>query len=111
MNNQLVSDADIEKALDYLRDTAVSAAESKAARVYLEEYRKCLKAMIMQEHNQLPVSAQEREAYADQRYLDHLNGLREAVKQDEQNKFLRHAADAKIEAWRPMNANYRSMKI
>ena len=57
MNNQLVSDADIEKALDYLRDTAVSAAESKAARVYLEEYRKCLKAMIMQEHNQLPVSA------------------------------------------------------
>lgn len=111
MTNQLVSDADIEKALDFLRDSAQTASQARAERIYMEEYRKSLKAMLMQEHNDLPVSAQEREAYADARYLQHLDALREAVALDEKNRFLRAAADAKIEAWRTMNANYRSMKI
>lgn len=111
MTNQLVSDADIEKALDFLRDSAQTAAQSRADRVHMEEYRKSLKAMIMQEHNDLPVSAQEREAYADARYVAHLESMKQAVFLDERNRFLRQAADAKIEAWRTMNANYRSMKI
>jgi hypothetical protein len=34
-----------------------------------------------------------------------------AIKADEKIKFMRVAAEAKIEAWRSMNANYRSMKI
>jgi|TARA_R110000822_G_scaffold6239_3_gene26304 hypothetical protein len=111
MSNQLISDADVQKALDYLRDTAETVAKARAERIYMEEYRKSKKAMIMAEHLNLPVSAQEREAYADPRYIQHLESLRTAIELDEKGRFMRQAADAKIEAWRTMNANYRSMKL
>tara|TARA_Y100000114_G_C11650242_1_gene273832 strand:- start:430 stop:756 length:327 start_codon:yes stop_codon:yes gene_type:complete len=107
----MISDEEIEKALDYLRDTANDAAKCKAERIYLEEYRKSLKALIMSEYKQLPVSAQEREAYCDNRYLKHLEALKIAVRKDEKIKFMRVAAEAKIEAWRSYSANHRAMKI
>ena len=53
----MILDADIEKAVDWLRDNAEDAAKSKAYRVYLEEYRKSLKAIIMAEHKDKPISS------------------------------------------------------
>ena len=65
----------------------------------------------MKEHQHLPVGAQEREAYADERYAKHLEAMKIAIAQDEQNRFLRIAAEAKIEAWRSFSANHRAVKI
>jgi len=107
----MITDEEVEKAVDYLRDSATESAQARANRIYCEEYRKSLKAMIMAEHKTLPVTAQEREAYKDKRYIDHLEGLKEAVKIDEQHRFLRVAAEAKIEAWRSLNANMRAIKL
>lgn len=111
MGDTMISDEEIEKAIDYLRDNATEAAQARANRIYVEEYRKSLKAMIMKEHADIPVSAQEREAYSDKRYLSHLIALQQAVKEDEYRRFLRVAAEAKIEAWRTIQANHRSMKV
>ena len=58
-------------------------------------------------HASLPVAAQEREALADERYLDHLSALRIAVEDDEKMRWLKAAAEAKIEAWRTQAANQR----
>jgi len=77
----------------------------------LEEFRKSLKSQIMREHLDMPVSAQEREAYADPRYVSHLDAMKEAVRIDEHNRFMRASAEAKIEAWRTQSSNQRSMKI
>ncbi len=107
----MISEQEVEKAVDYLRDTAEEAAKRKAERIYLEEFRKSLKAIIMKEFVDATVSAQEREAYADPRYIGHLETMRMAIQADEKIKFTRVAAEAKIEAWRSMNANYRAMKI
>ena len=60
MNKQIITDEDVSKAVDYLRDTAEEAAKNKSERIYLEEYRKSLKAMIMKDHLEMSVSAQER---------------------------------------------------
>lgn len=106
-----IEDTDIEKALDWLRDTAGEAAEAKANRVYLEEYRKSLKAILMKEHKQESGIIQERNAYSDPRYIEHLAALKDAVFRDEKMKFLRVGAEAKIEAWRTASSNYRAMKI
>jgi hypothetical protein len=106
-----ITDEEIEKALDFLRDNAKPAAKAKAERVYLEEYSKVVKALVMQEHYNLPVSAQEREALADHRYGAHLKGLKEAVERDCELTFLRGAAQAKIDAWQTMSANERAMKL
>ena len=106
-----ISDEEVERALDYLRDNAGEAAAARARRIYVEEYRKTVKAQIMQEHDDESGIVQEREAYADKRYVTHLDAIREAVEADEKHRFLRVAAEAKIEAWRSASANFRGMKI
>ena len=107
----MIPDDDVEKAIDYLRDNANAAAQARANRIYMDEFRKSLKALIMKEHLDLSVNAQEREAYADQRYADHLNAMKQAIAIDEKMRFTRVAAEAKIEAWRSMSANHRAIKI
>lgn len=107
-NRSFITDDEIDKALDYLRDNARDAAQAKAERIYVEEYRKVIKATLMKEHGQLSAVLQEREAYADPRYLQHLEAIREAVQADEQHRFMRGAADAKIEAWRTQSSNSRA---
>ncbi len=107
----MISDNEVQKALDFLRDTAEDSEKFKAERIYLEEYRKSLKALIMKQFTDLPVSAQEREAYASPRYQEHIKALQTAVYADEKQRFLRVACEAKIEAWRSFSANYRAMKI
>lgn len=107
----MISDDEIEKAVDWLRDHALDAAKAKAERVYCEEYRKSLKAIIASNSNETSESAKERFAYASEAYQEHLAKLREAVLEDEKNRALRVAAELKIEAWRTMEANRRSVKL
>ena len=103
-----ITDDMIEKALDYLRDTATESAQHRANRIYMEEARKVIKAKLMGEHADLSIGAQEREAYSDERYTEHLEAMRTAIEFDENSRFLRAAAEAKIEAWRTLNANLRT---
>ena len=110
-HNSTVTEEQVQHALDYLRDNAGSAAEAKAERIFCEEYRKALKAVLMKESPEKAINAQERDAYADGRYKAHLDKLKQAVYADEFNRARRVAAEMKIEAWRTQQANYRAMKI
>ena len=103
----MVSDDQVEKALDYLRDTAAMAAETRAKRLYLDDYSRVIKATIMAEHLAEPVNAQERYAFCDLRYKNHLEALKIAVYEDEKARYLREAAAVKIEVWRSIQANER----
>jgi hypothetical protein len=107
----VIDEKEVEAAVDWLRDTANEAAQKRAERLYLDEYRKVLRAKLMKQHMDLPVSAQEREALADPKYEEHLQALKTAIDEDEKMRFLRVAAEAKIEAWRSMNANHRAIKV
>jgi len=106
----MISDDEIQKALDYLRDNAVKAAQARANRAYVEEYRKTVKAQIMKDHGGESLGAQEREAYSDSRYVEHLKAIKEAVYADEYHRWMMSAAEAKIEAWRTQQANTRAME-
>ncbi len=105
----MIDDADIEKALDYLRDSVEDAAQARADKVYLTEYRKTKKAELMSSCNEEAVNAQERFAYAHPEMKEMLRGLREAVYVDARHEFLRKAADAKISAWQTQQASQRVM--
>jgi hypothetical protein len=107
----MISDEDVERALDYLRDNVGDAARARAVRIFVTEFRKTLKAQIMKENVEMPLGAQEREAYADPRYVEHLEAIRDAVEADAKHEFLRKAAEAKIEAWRTQSSNERAMKL
>jgi citrate synthase len=104
---EIISDDDVQKALDYLRLNAPKAAQARATKVYMEEFRKTVKAQLMTVYSALPVNAQEREAYRSKAYTDHLTALKEAVYQDELNRWGMVAATSTIEAWRTQNANRR----
>ena len=102
-----ISEEDVEKALDWLRDNSEPAAKARAESIYVREYRKTMKAQIMGEHVEKPLAAQEREAYADPRYVAYLDVIRTAIAIDEELQFLRAAAEAKIRAWQTMCSNER----
>ena len=107
----MIPDKDIEAAVDWLRDNAEDAGKAKAERVYCEQFRKSLKAILASESNETSEVAKERRAYAHFRYQEHLEKLKDAVLADEKNRALRVAAEMKIEAWRTMSSNYRSIKL
>lgn len=104
----MISDDDVDKAVDYLRTNARPAAQAKANRIYMEEYRKVVKAQIQREHDSLAIGAQEARAYADSRYTQHLQAMQAAIEKDEYNRWMMTAAEAKIEAWRTQQANARA---
>lgn len=103
----MLTDSDIERALDYLRDNADAAAQAAANKTYMEEYRKSLKAMLRQESNAKTEAQRDDDAYADPRYLKHLEGLKQAVFEHERHRFMMRAAEGRIDAWRTWCANQR----
>lgn len=98
----MIEEADVERAIQWMIDNASKAAEARAQREHVEQYRKTLKATLMKEHAASPLGVQEREAYADARYVAHLEALRAAVEQDERMRWLMTAAETRVSAWQTM---------
>lgn len=115
MTKTIVTDEDVEKALDFMRHHAIKAAKAKAERVYLEEGRKAEKARLMKQveaeaNKPMSIAQQERDAYAHPEYQKVLEGLRAAVEEDERCRFSILAAQALLDAWRTQQANQRAME-
>lgn len=106
----MITEEELNKAMQWLVDNADKAAEARAQRQYLEDFSRTIKAEIMGEHTSEPVNAQERHAYADPRYKAHLDGLRAAIHKDERYRWLKDTAIAKIDVYRTQQANLRGVK-
>lgn len=105
----MITEADAEKAVDYLRDSARRTAKARAEHAYLDAFTKVVKGKIMREHaGKEPVNAQEAIAYASPVYQLHLDAVRTAAEAMEYERFMREAASAKFEAWRTQQANERA---
>ena len=104
----MIQDDDIEKVVDYMRDSAPKAAKAKAERIYVEEYKHVVKSQIMRENDDKSLGAQEAIAYADPRFTQHLEAIKEAVEKDEYHRWMLKAAEAKLEAWRTQCSNQRA---
>lgn len=105
-----MSEEYLEKALDYIRDNAEKYAQAKAQRVYLMEFRKSKKAMLMREaelEGHKTAAAQEREAYANHEYVELLNGLKIAVEDEENYRYMMKAAEMKVDVWRTKESTKR----
>ena len=103
-----LEDIDIFHTLEYIKNTAQKYAKAKAERMYVEEYRKTLKAKIMSEDKSQPVNAQERNAYSHPDYEQHLLAIKEAVEIEEELRWKLIAAQAMVEVWRSLSANKRA---
>ena len=102
---------DPHKAIDYIIHNSVKYAQAKANRLYLEEFRKSKKALLMKDalaRGYEAVNAQEREAYSDPDYLEILQGIKEATAEEEELRWKLEAARMRVDAWRTEQATARS---
>lgn len=102
---------DPQAAVDFMVAKSGEYATAKANRIYMEEYRKSLKSQLMKDalvSGYEAANAQEREAYSNPVYKDHLQALRQAVEAEEKLRWLLIAAEARIEVWRSQEASKRS---
>jgi hypothetical protein len=102
-----MKDIDPHKAVDFILENSRKFAGAKAQRVYLEEYRKSLKAILMKKSFEETIGAQEREAYAHPEYRELLEGLRAAIETEETLRWDLIAAQARIDVWRSQEASNR----
>ena len=98
------------KAIEFILENAPKYAEAKAQRIYLEEFRKTKKALLMKDAMARGIDsavAQEREAYAHYEYADLLKGLMVAIEKEETLKWMLTAAQMKADIWRSEQASER----
>jgi hypothetical protein len=98
------------KAIEFILDNAPKYAQAKAQRMYLEEFRKTKKALLMKEAMARGIdsaAAQEREAYSHYEYADLLQGLMVAIEQEETLLWKLRAAQMKSDIWRSEQASER----
>ena len=96
-------------AVSFIYSNAPVFAQAKANRVYLEEFRKSKKALLMGECDAQAVNAREQYAYSHHDYIALLDGLKAAIETEETLKWQMVAAQARIEIWRTESANNRSI--
>ena len=113
----MISQDDVENALEFMRKNARALAAAKSDRVHLEQFRKSKKAILFSEapesigvgsdSRRATIPDRENYAYSHADYIGLLDGLRQAVKLEEEIRWKMKAAELKIEVWRSLNANNR----
>ena len=99
---------DPHDAVDYIIEHSQQFADAKAQRVYLEEFKKSKKALLMKQSIEPTLGAQERDAYANSEYVELLKGLRDAVAIEEKLRWDLIARQAQVDIWRTEQANLRN---
>lgn len=98
-----------QQAVNFIYKHGCEYAKAKAHRVYLEEFRKSKKSILMRESGLSAVAAQEVAAYAHPEYLELLAGLEAAVEAEESLRWALVAAQARVEVWRSQEASNRAL--
>ncbi len=107
----MISDAEVERAIDYLRDNADKDAQARANVDYMREWVKCELARLTVANAGMSNAAATALAMTSPDYLQALQALREAVRDDSRRRFLREAASARLDAWRTQSSNERAQRI
>lgn len=95
-------------AVDFIIKKAGEFAKAKARRVFLDEFRKSKKALLMAQSDAPAANAREQYAYAHPEYVELLQGLQAAVEVEEELRWQLEAARLRIETWRTEQANNRT---
>jgi len=98
------------KVVEFLLKNAGKYAKAKSERIYLDEFRRSKRALLMQDaelHGYETSAAQERQAYSHPEYIKILEGLKIAVETEEKLRWQMVAAQLKISIFQTESANNR----
>lgn len=96
----------VEAALQFMRLNAKELAQAKAQRIYLEQFRKTQKALLIQKATGT-IQEKDSYAYAHEDYIEVLEGLKVAVEQEEYIRWKMIAAQCFVDVWRSQSASNR----
>ena len=99
---------DPNEAVDFLLKNAGKYAQAKANRIFLEEFRKSKKALLMNDCDEKAANAREQFAYSHPDYIGVLDGIKSAVAIEEELKWQQIAAQLRVEVWRSQEASNRN---
>ena len=102
----MITDSDAERCLDFIRDNASKYAEAKAQTRQLDHYRKIKRSDLFLKATGT-VAEREAQAEVSPEYKEIVDGLAESETIENKLKWQLIGAQAKLEAWRTMSANYR----
>jgi hypothetical protein len=108
---RIVTETELEKALDFLRDSARDIGAAKARCVRAGHMLKHVEALEYKASSASNIEGRKADARTAPSYLEAINEDADAAGAYEVLKSLREAAALKIEAWRSEQANYRAMRI
>lgn len=109
--DRIVSNRDLQKALDFLRDSAQDLASAKSRAVKAGHMLKHIEALEFKASDATSNDKRQADARTSDNYLEAINEDAFAAGELAKLQALREAASMKIEAWRSEQANYRSMRI
>ena len=104
--NELVSDTDVGKALDYLRDSAKALGAATYEATRSTRMLQHIVALEMKRHEG-SAAAQEREAKASQPFVEGVDAEASAAGALAEARAYREAALARIDVWRTYSRNMR----
>jgi len=101
---------DFSDRIDKMGQAIAPYAKAKAERVYIEQFRKSKKAILMRSSSGKTISDREAEAYSNDEYLQLIEGLKAAVEIEEKCKWTLEKFKLEFEFWRTTQANERYQK-
>jgi hypothetical protein len=107
----MITDEQVQASVDFLFDSADAVAKARAERATLSEGLKRIQAIEFMNQPSGAVDAKKMAALASDAYGIALDGLKEAIFEDEKMRALRDAHAARIEAWRTQEATKRSVRL
>lgn len=99
---------DPHEAVDFILKNAGKFSKAKAERVYIENFMRSKKALLMKESPESSGIGQERDAYAHPEYIALGDGLKEAVEVEEALRWALVAAQLRVDIWRSQEASNRA---
>lgn len=108
---RIVTNTELQKALDWLRDNAADLGNAKARAVKAGHMLKHVEAMEFKMSDASSNDKRQADARTSDAYVDAINEDALAAGELAKMQALREAAALKIEAWRSEQANFRSMRI
>lgn len=103
----MITEAEIQRCFDFLRDSAPAIANARHAKVKTEEMRKVVWSQLRREAPDKTQAEKDAYAYAHDLYILHIDEMAKAAQEFQLLYAQREAAMSKIEAWRTYCANER----
>ena len=104
----MISETQVDEALEYLRNSAKPASVARSQAKMLEKYLGVVEAERKSHAIGMSNAAAQDSARCSPEYKQALEAWQEAVRKDGEFTMLREAASARIEAWRTQSSNLRA---